>query len=239
MRESVRTFLRPKRRRRLVLAAVAVSALAVAVPVALATFTDVPPDNPFYADINAIQGAGITQGCGGGNFCPTDNITRQAEAAFQHRGLPRVALGSQTTSSFAGGSSGATIGQVSITVPGVGGNQFVRVDGSATLYDFGSDCPCYATTSLGESTGGVPATSYAEGDASGYNQITIPVSWVFSATPGTHTYNLYGSVSTADTVGVASVQLIAQTMPFGSTGAGTLNVTAHAAPGKDNRPPAP
>ena len=59
MRESVRTFLRPKRRRRLVLAAVAVSALAVAVPVALATFTDVPPDNPFYADINAIQRPGF------------------------------------------------------------------------------------------------------------------------------------------------------------------------------------
>ena len=67
-----------------------VMALAIAVPVAWATFIDVPPSNPFYNDINAIQGAGITQGCGGGNFCPTDNIQRQAEAAFVHRGLTRV-----------------------------------------------------------------------------------------------------------------------------------------------------
>src|SRR6266545_156649 len=78
-----------RRRARIVLLGI-VAALVVAVPVAWATFGDVPPSNPFYNDINAIQGAGITAGCGGGNFCPTANITRQAEAAFVHRGLGRV-----------------------------------------------------------------------------------------------------------------------------------------------------
>src|SRR5262245_64894162 len=81
----------PRRRRRLVLVGIVAVFAIGAVPVAWATFTDVPPANPFYADINAIQGAGITTGCGGGNFCPDDNITRQAEAAFVHRGLPRAA----------------------------------------------------------------------------------------------------------------------------------------------------
>jgi hypothetical protein len=38
--------------------------------------------NPFSGFIDHLAIRGITLGCGGGNFCPTDNVTRSQMAAF-------------------------------------------------------------------------------------------------------------------------------------------------------------
>ena len=54
---------------------------------ATATFADVPPSHPFFQFIEAITEAGITAGCGGGNFCPDQAITRKQEAAFISKAL--------------------------------------------------------------------------------------------------------------------------------------------------------
>src|SRR5438105_9928100 len=97
-------------RKRWLLLAAAVAMLAVAVPVAFAAFNDVPASDPFYNDVNAIQGAGITSGCGGGNFCPSSSITREAEAAFVHRNAPRVALFEGSDGQF--DPSGTDVGSV-------------------------------------------------------------------------------------------------------------------------------
>lgn len=51
------------------------------------SFADVPPGDPFYQFIEAIHAAGITAGCGGGNFCPNQAITRKQEAAFISKAL--------------------------------------------------------------------------------------------------------------------------------------------------------
>jgi hypothetical protein len=48
-------------------------------------FTDVPDSNPYHDDIDAIADAGVTTGCGGGKYCPTDYVTRQQMAAFMNR----------------------------------------------------------------------------------------------------------------------------------------------------------
>jgi hypothetical protein len=56
-------------------------------PPASQRFNDVPPDNPFYAFIEQMAVRGITQGCGGGNYCPTDLVKRQEMAAFIVRAL--------------------------------------------------------------------------------------------------------------------------------------------------------
>ena len=48
-------------------------------------FSDVPDSNPFHADVSAIADAGVTTGCGGGNYCPTDYVTREQMAAFMNR----------------------------------------------------------------------------------------------------------------------------------------------------------
>jgi hypothetical protein len=120
--------------------------LAVGVPAASATFSDVPPSNPFYADINAIQGAGSTQGCGGGNFCPTDPIQRQAEAAFIHRAAGRAGISS--TNEVPIGDGAVHLGAVTLSIGGAAGRtQFVKLDAAVTTYISGSsDVPAQLRT---------------------------------------------------------------------------------------------
>ena len=45
-------------------------------------FADVPPTNPFFAFIDRLAERGITAGCGGGNYCPQDPVTRAQMAVF-------------------------------------------------------------------------------------------------------------------------------------------------------------
>lgn len=56
-------------------------------PPAQQQFGDVPPSNPFYAFIDRLATLGITVGCGGGNYCPDDFVTRGQMAAFIMRGI--------------------------------------------------------------------------------------------------------------------------------------------------------
>ncbi len=45
-------------------------------------FPDVPCTSPFAPWIEALADAGITGGCGGGNYCPANAVTRQQMAVF-------------------------------------------------------------------------------------------------------------------------------------------------------------
>jgi hypothetical protein len=45
-------------------------------------FADVPPSNQFYSFIDRMAALNITLGCGGGNYCPTQTVTRGQMAAF-------------------------------------------------------------------------------------------------------------------------------------------------------------
>jgi hypothetical protein len=45
-------------------------------------FLDVPPTNPFYNFIDRLAELQITLGCGGGNYCPAQPVTREQMAAF-------------------------------------------------------------------------------------------------------------------------------------------------------------
>ena len=56
--------------------------LQLSPPPAAATFGDVPPSHPFFRAIEALAGAGITNGCGSGNFCPEQPVTRGEMAKF-------------------------------------------------------------------------------------------------------------------------------------------------------------
>jgi len=49
---------------------------------ATATFADVPTDYPYFRAIEALAASGITSGCGGGNFCPGQPVTRGEMAKF-------------------------------------------------------------------------------------------------------------------------------------------------------------
>ncbi len=49
---------------------------------AVATFSDVPTTSPQFKFVEALVAAGITAGCGNGNYCPNDPITRGQMAVF-------------------------------------------------------------------------------------------------------------------------------------------------------------
>ena len=48
-------------------------------------FSDVPDSDWAHDDIAWLADAGITQGCGGGQYCPDDYVTRRELAVFLHR----------------------------------------------------------------------------------------------------------------------------------------------------------
>ena len=49
---------------------------------ATATFADVPVGHPFHRFVEALVAAGITGGCGNGNYCPDAPVTRGQMAVF-------------------------------------------------------------------------------------------------------------------------------------------------------------
>ena len=55
-------------------------------PPCVGTFTDVPCSSNFAPWIEAMANEGITGGCGGGNFCPTNPVRRDQMAVFLLKG---------------------------------------------------------------------------------------------------------------------------------------------------------
>lgn len=67
--------------------AVAGYQLQVSSAPATATFNDVPADDPGFQYIEALAASGITGGCGGGNYCPDNGVTRRQVAIFLAKAL--------------------------------------------------------------------------------------------------------------------------------------------------------
>jgi streptogramin lyase len=51
------------------------------------SFPDVPTSNQFYAFIENLFHNGVTGGCGGGNYCPGNSVTRAQMAVFLLKGV--------------------------------------------------------------------------------------------------------------------------------------------------------
>jgi hypothetical protein len=68
------------------MAAFLTRALGLAVPAVADTFSD-DDGSPFEPDIEALAAAGITTGCGGDRYCPSDPVTRGQMASFIVRAL--------------------------------------------------------------------------------------------------------------------------------------------------------
>jgi len=52
-----------------------------------ATFGDVPASHPFFQFVEALAASGITGGCGNGNYCPDNPVTRGQMAVFLAKAL--------------------------------------------------------------------------------------------------------------------------------------------------------
>jgi carboxypeptidase T len=50
-------------------------------------FLDVPANHPFHTEIGKLSARGVTTGCGDGNYCPEQVVTREQMAAFIIRTL--------------------------------------------------------------------------------------------------------------------------------------------------------
>lgn len=217
-------------RTRVLLAGVAL--LAVAVPVAWAShqFADVPNDQPFHPQISAIALAGITTGCGGGNYCPAEGVRRDAMAAFMHRGMGRMTWAGPAEQSV--GAAGADFTQT--ITPGLpsgalaGAAGFVKTDGSITLeLTDATGCPCtYAAQLFMDGIGFMTSWFSRVTLVSGQPHITIPITGgIRITTAGTKTVRLtvfrqFGS-------GTVAVRPTLSTtyFPFGGTGTNTLTAT--------------
>lgn len=53
----------------------------------VASFGDVPVSHPFFQFVEALAASGITAGCGNGNFCPDNPLTRGQMAVFLSKAL--------------------------------------------------------------------------------------------------------------------------------------------------------
>ncbi|HKD18574.1 MAG TPA: S-layer homology domain-containing protein [Thermoanaerobaculia bacterium] len=59
----------------------------VSLPPPTPTFNDVPNSDPAYQYVEALVASGVTGGCGGGNYCPDNPVTRRQMAVFFAKAL--------------------------------------------------------------------------------------------------------------------------------------------------------
>jgi hypothetical protein len=201
--------------------------LVFGVPSALAShqFTDVPNASPFHGDISAVKEAGVTAGktCvppgTPPTYCPTEAVTREAMAAFLHRGGGRLA--SEQVDFVTSVPAGADnfVSDADLTVGGVTGTQLVWLD--ATFTAFGTvAAPCNLAADLwnGALGGTRLITEYNRFPVAGYNQMTIHISGAVLATSGNHSYALSLTNVCATDISITSGHFVAATFPFGGDG---------------------
>ncbi len=234
-------------------------ALAVAVPIAWASdlFGDVPNTNPFHDDIGAIAQAGVTKGCSTTtppNYCPSANVTREAMAAFMHRGFGRVAFGSDDTAVLNTASTDdatptdQSLFAIDIT-PGLpsgaltGAAGFVKADAEVRLKltSAGSSCPCLVHLSLwspdnADNSGFLDGAFYAEARLSATDPVaTVPITGAMKVTSsGTKTVWVVGHYhGTAETFTVFSNVSLTY-LPFGPAGTNVGPTAVSAAAGREH-----
>jgi hypothetical protein len=236
------------------------AALAVGVPIAWASdlFGDVPNTNPFHDDIGAIARAGVTKGCSTTtppNYCPGANVTREAMAAFMHRGFGRVAFGSDDTAVLTTAAVGdppnvtdQSLFAVDIT-PGLpsgaltGAAGFVKADAEVRLKltSAGSSCPCLVHLSLwspdnADNGGFLDGAFYAEARLSATDPVaTVPITGAMKVTSsGSKTVWVVGHYhGTSETFTVFS-NISLTYLPFGPSGTDVGPTVATAAAAREH-----
>lgn len=228
--------------------------LAVSIPfgIVLANhFSDVPNSNPFHADIQALADTGVTTGCGGGRFCPSDFVTREQMAAFMNRlgalapgkipvvnadrldglhanGLTRAGLAIGSTIANTLTTAHQTSATLTMNASTAG---FVVISGSAVSANFGgAGCPCLVEAQIRHvGTGATSHQAYSTmGNASIADYSSLSLAHVFGVAAGDHQFVLetrvFPGLEGAGTVGTFDAELTGLFSPFGSSGGGTLGV---------------
>jgi hypothetical protein len=110
-------------------------------PVGASTgFADVPVTHPNAAWIKQLAAEGITAGCGGGNYCPNDPVSRTQMAIF----LLRSKYGSSYTPPPVGAGTG--FADVPINSPAAPWIKQLVAKGITAGCGGGNYCPAYSVT---------------------------------------------------------------------------------------------
>jgi hypothetical protein len=212
----------------------------VLVPVAWAShvFTDVPDSSPFHDDISAIAGAGITAGktCdppgSAPTYCPSEPITREAMAAYVHRGFDRLGWGYSNYTELSEAAPYQFLAPITVTTGGVpGGTQIVLLTAqlNVSAKEASTGCPCNVLFKFRNSTdddpGGVPISPgvwVTTDNGSHLGDSTGALTWAASVPAATTLTFWVGAELSGTTPVDVLVSSSAIVAPFGSTGASTL-----------------
>jgi len=130
-------------------------------------FLDVANSNQFHTDIERVYDARITAGCGGGNYCPSQPVTREQMAAFLARAGSRAGWGRSGAFFELGTGANQAVILATLTIrPGnvAGGTGFVllQANAAASITSL-TGCPCAVRYVLGRPFGP---------NVFGYSQVT-------------------------------------------------------------------
>jgi S-layer family protein len=103
-----------------IVAAVTMALLAVPVAVSAVAqfFNDVPPTDWAYDEVQWLAFVGLTNGCGGGDYCPDDGVSRREMAVFTNRANDKLipfTIGVVNESATLLGGTAMSMGQVSFS----------------------------------------------------------------------------------------------------------------------------
>ncbi|MEO6350399.1 MAG: S-layer homology domain-containing protein [Candidatus Limnocylindrales bacterium] len=242
-----RRLHRPRLSRRVALLGLTLALLLPGVVLASHQFSDVPNSNPFHDDIGAVAGAGVAAGFGDGTYHPAEPVTRQAMAAFLHRGLGRVAwaIGDAPITSSVSVAAGnvyspdyVPVRQLTITVPGAfngfSPQQLVHLQGHVEFtspMSVSQGCPCTFAARIRDATAGT-FSFYQQQTFESISTNSFLHSFDLEATlaalPGARTYELQVWLSYRNSVSNPASydfgqysSLSAMTFPFGPNGGNT------------------
>jgi hypothetical protein len=217
---------------------------APAVVLASHQFPDVTNSNPFHDDIDAIADAGITAGFADGGYHPSDPVTRQAMAAFMHRGFGRVGLATGqdaltnyvTVAATSYSGDFVPVRQLTIVVPGATNSfdpkQLVYLHGEVVFlasFTESRGCPCTFKARIVDATTGSASFEQQRTFEDVNGHYSFGVEAVYTASPGARLFYLEVSVFTrlyadeAASFGLTrESSLSAMSFPFGPTGTNTV-----------------
>lgn len=218
-----------RRRAGLLLGLVLAIVAAPAIVLANHQFGDVPTSSPFHGNIARLVDTGITAGCGGGNFCPKNAVTREQMAAFLTRGLGTTAA-SYSEIDLEDWSA-SYVAAITIRAGGAtGGAGYITVTGDiSVLVEDPSLCPCGIQIGIDQldGPGTSPQTLFVVGadELDGVRANAGTIQWVFQVPSGANAeFGLYANVFTQPIVvgdplpaGTILGTMTAEYSPFGST----------------------
>lgn len=181
------------------------TALLVAMPMLVSAshqFSDVAATNTFHTSIDNLYGARLTGGCGGGKFCPGDDVTRGQMAAFLNRSLGRAIGDAGVVEDDWTELDAGPAGQVTLrSGGGTGGSAYVWVQGTLSAWtDEAGICPCeielwlFTATTLERSA---PMWQVIGTDSvGGLYEGSVSVSHLFAVPSGINVnYDLYAKIT--------------------------------------------